>query len=60
MAQKKTTARKQKNPKAGQFVWDKHYRKRKKVQSVRNGLYFIGEDREPVRRHEFTFPLPKK
>lgn len=54
---------KMKNPKIGQFVWDKHDKCKKKVQSVpKNGneLYFIGKDREPVRRSEFIFPLPKK
>lgn len=54
---------KEKNPKKGQFVWDKHYKQKKKVQAVPkngNNLYFIGSDHEPVRRNEFIFPLPKK
>ncbi len=54
--------KKMKHPKKGQYVWDKHYKKRRRVMSVsqKRRLYFIGADREPVRRHEFIFPLPKK
>lgn len=51
------------NPKKGQFVWDKHDKCKKKVQSIpRNGnnLYFIGAEHEPVKRSEFIFPIPKK
>ena len=48
------------NPKKGQFVKDKHDKKRKKVMGIKGELYFIGVDREPVRRHEFTFPISKK
>ncbi len=49
-----------KNPKVGQFVWDKYNQQKKKVHSIQGSLYFIGADHEPVRREEFVFPLPKK
>ena len=51
-----------KNPRAGQFVYDMYYRKKRKVQAVsdNNKLYFIGSEQEPVFRDEFIFPLPKK
>ena len=58
-AAKKATA---KNPKVGQFVFDKHYQKKRKVIAIHkngNDLYFIGQEHEPVRRHEFLFPCPK-
>jgi len=65
MTTKKTKTRTtySKNPKVGEFVFDKYYKKRRKVMAVpRNGnnLYFIGTDHEPVRRNKFTYPLPKK
>jgi len=52
-----------KNPKKGQFVFDKHYKKKRKVMAVpnkNNNLYFIGIEHEPIHRYEFIFPLPKK
>ena len=64
MAKRKKVSKKVvKNPKVGQFVFDKHYKKKRKVMAVPmhgNNLYFIGEDHEPVSRSEFIFPLPKK
>ena len=62
---KKTKKRtvKTKNPKVGQFVWDKHEGKKRKVMAVpnkNNNLYFIGAEHEPVRRNEFVFPLKNK
>jgi len=56
-------AAKNKNPKKGQFVYDKYYKTKKKVMAVPkhgNNLYFIGSDHEPVSRNEFIYPLPKK
>jgi hypothetical protein len=49
-----------KNPKKGQFVFDKHYKSRRKVTGIANGLYYLGSEHEPTHRKEFTFPLPKK
>ncbi|MDR1627644.1 MAG: hypothetical protein LBR79_02580 [Oscillospiraceae bacterium] len=51
-----------KNPKVGQYVFDIHYQRRRKVMGVPKGtntLYYIGEDHDPVYRYEFLFPLPK-
>ena len=54
--------RENKNPRAGQFVYDVYSCKKRKVQAISdNGkLYFIGSEHEPVFRNEFIFPLPKK
>lgn len=49
-----------KTPAIGQYVYDIHYNRKTKVTGIANGLYFIGPDHEPVRRHEFIFPLPRK
>ncbi len=46
------------NPKVGNYVYDIYYRKRRMVMGVSSGLFFIGTGREPVRRHEFIYPLP--
>lgn len=49
------------NPKPGQYVWDKYYKRKVMVHgaNTRDDLYFVGPDHEPVRRNEFVFPLPK-
>jgi len=60
---KKTGRKVNRTPKVGEFVFDKYYKKKRKVMAVPmhgNNLYFIGEDHEPVSRSEFIFPLPKK
>ena len=49
-----------KNPRAGQFVYDVYSCKKKKVQATSGKLYFIGSEQEPVFRDEFIFPLPKQ
>ncbi|MDR0207019.1 MAG: hypothetical protein LBI45_07180 [Bacteroidales bacterium] len=57
------TRQEQKNPKIGQFVFDIHYKKKRKIMAVpknENDLFFIGSEHEPVRRNEFIYPLPKK
>ena len=49
-----------KNPRAGQFVYDVYSCKKRKVQAISGKLYFIGSEQEPVFRNEFIFPLPKQ
>lgn len=49
-----------KNPRAGQFVYDVYSCKKRKVQAISGKLYFIGSEQEPVFRDEFIFPLPKQ
>ncbi len=46
------------NPKVGDYVYDIYYRKRRMVMGISSELFFIGTEREPVRRHEFVYPLP--
>lgn len=46
-------------PSVGQYVYDIYYNVKKQVKGISGELFFIGSDREPVRRHEFTFPLPR-
>ncbi len=51
------------NPKVGEYVFDTYYKKKKKVMSISSGanpLYFLGADREPNSRKDFTFPIPGK
>ena len=48
------------NPNVGQFVLDLYTGRKTKVMSIVNELYFVGKEHEPVSRHEFLFPLPKK
>jgi|GEM_PF-1035823 len=46
-------------PSIGQYVFDTYYNCKKQVKGIANGLFYIGSDHEPVRRHEFIFPLPR-
>jgi len=46
--------------KVGDFVIDKHDKKKKKVMGISGSLYFIGADREPVRINEINDKMKKK
>ena len=46
------------NPKVGQYVFDYVGFKKVKVMAIKDCLYFVGKDREPLFRNEFIFPLP--
>ena len=48
------------NPKVGQYVFDYVECKKVKVMAIKDCLYFVGKDREPLFRNEFIFPLPSK
>ena len=47
-----------KDPKKGQFVFDKYSKRRTMVVGISGGLFFVGSDHEPIKRDEFIFPLP--
>lgn len=46
-------------PSIGQYVYDTYYNVKRQVKAISGELYFIGSDHEPLRRHEFIFPLPR-
>lgn len=46
-------------PSIGQYVFDIYYNVKKQVKAIQGELFFIGSDREPVRRNEFVYPLPR-